>query len=284
MLYTAYRTGIFLATHCSSATAYRLADMYARIWYLFDGRRKRIIRSHLKALFENQNKPINSIELDQLTFLTFKEFSKYLFEVFRIPLVDKTFIQQNIRQENKQELDEIVKSGKGAILFTAHFGNWELGGIALALLGYPMAAVAMTHNDPHVNQLFLSRREESGMQVIDLDQHAARECLRMLRQGKILALVGDEDFTETSIEVEFLNERIKVPRGPAALSRNTGVPVIPSIVVRELDNRFTICHEKAIYPITTDNQEDDIKKMTLKYLESLMPYFTEYSDQWYRFK
>lgn len=284
MLYTAYRTGIYIATHCSPSTMYKLANVYARIWYPFSGRRKRAVRSHLKALFANQNKTINSAELEQLTFRVFQEFSKYLFEVFRIPLVDKSFIQQNVRQENKGEIDEIAKSGKGAILFTAHFGNWELGGLTMALMGYPMAAVAMAHDDPHVNQLFLSRREKSGMLVIDMDQYAARECLKVLKQGKILALLGDEDFSNTSIEVDFLNEKIRVPRGPAALSRNTGVAVVPSVMVRELDNRFTIYHEKAIYPIVTDNQEDDIKKMTLSYLESLKPYFVKYPEQWYRFR
>ena len=281
MLYFVYRTGIFLATRCSGTTAYRLAEIYARFWYFFDFKRKSIIRRHLTSLLISQNK---SSDINKLTFNTFLNFSKYLIEVFRIPLVDKEYIKNYVTPGDTSGFDKAFKEGKGVILFTAHFGNWELGGIAMSLLGYPATCVALAHKDPRINQLFLSRRESFQMKIIDLNQYAARECLKTLRENKLLALVGDEDLTEQTIELDFLGEKIMVPRGPASLSRATGAPVIPSLMIRQPDNRFVIVHEKAIYPRNTENQEEDINQLTKQYLESLAPYFLKYPDQWYRFR
>ena len=284
MLYSAYRIGIFLATHCPQKLVYILADIYACVWYVFDNQRKNRARAHLQTLLQYNKKNCDTKELDSLTFGTFQNFSKYLFEVFRISLVDNGYVEKYIQHLDASELDRAINEGKGVIIFTAHFGNWELAGVGMALLGYPTIVVALSHSDPRINQLFLGLREKFGMSIIDLDKYAARECLRTLRNGKILALLGDEDFSDTHIEIEYLGEIIRVPRGAAALSRAAGTPVLPSLMVRQPDNRFVIHHEKAIYPVYSENQEEDIQKMTKEYMNALAPYFLKYPEQWFRFK
>jgi len=123
----------------------------------------------------------------------FRNFAKYLVDFFRFPLIDRAYISRYISIKNLKYIDESANMGKGVILLTAHLGNWELGGLVLGVLGYKIWAVALPHKNKKVNEFFNQQRESKGITVIEFGK-AARTCLKVLKEKKLLALVGDRDF------------------------------------------------------------------------------------------
>jgi KDO2-lipid IV(A) lauroyltransferase len=65
-----------------------------------------------------------------------------------------------IRVENVEAADRAIAAGKGVLLITAHFGNWELLGAAFAARGYPLTAMGARQRNPLVETL-ISRYRES---------------------------------------------------------------------------------------------------------------------------
>src|SRR4030042_1728242 len=84
-----------------------------------------------------------------------------------LPLkIDLAYTRKNIKIENISYIDEVLARGKGAITVTAHLGNWELGGVVIALSGYPFWAVALPHKYKKIDNFFNHQRGSKGMKVI----------------------------------------------------------------------------------------------------------------------
>jgi lauroyl/myristoyl acyltransferase len=282
--YILYRIGQFLAMHLPLRLSYAVAVFVSDLRYLVARQDRILVKQNLKTIFPDKSES----QIKQIRLSMFRNFAKYLVDFFRLAVIDKGFVEKRISIENMRYVDQALKEGKGAILLTAHIGNWELGGVAVALLGYPLWAVALEHNHAHVNRFFNGQRQSKGLKVIPFNK-AVRQSLQVLRGNGLLALVGDRDFTrEGGVIVDFLNKKASLPRGPAALCFKTNAPIIPGFIVRNADDSFTLHFEHPITAPTQDKQplSDDqaIMWLLLKYKTLIEEYIRKYPDQWFMFR
>lgn len=133
--------------------------------------------------------------------------------------------------EGLEELRAAVERGKGVVLVTGHFGNWEIGGAALAARGIPLDVVARRQKNPLFDELINGARRRLGMKVIRQGE-ATRESLRTLRAGRALALVADQDARRSGLFVPFFGRPASTHRGPALLALRSGAPVFMGLAVR----------------------------------------------------
>ena len=133
--------------------------------------------------------------------------------------------------EGLDALREAVETGRGAIIMTGHFGNWEIGGAALAARGIPVDVVARRQKNPHVDRLINEARSRLGMTVIR-QGGATRAALRSLRKGRAVALVADQDARRRGVFVDFFGRPASTHRGPAVLALRTGAPVFMGTAAR----------------------------------------------------
>jgi KDO2-lipid IV(A) lauroyltransferase len=213
----------------------------------------------------------------------FRNFAKYLVDFFRFSTIDKEYIKQNIQLQNLDYFDQVLKESRGAITVTAHLGNWELGGIVIALLGYPFWAVALVHKDKRVNAFFNAQRESRGMKVIPSGK-AARQCLKVLAKNEIVALAGDRDFTGKGVIIDFFGKPTLLPVGPAAFAQKTKSRIIPGFMVRNQDDTFTLRMEKPIEFSHQPDNKDDLLALVKQYKIIIEDYIRKYPDQWYMFR
>ena len=183
--------------------------------------------------------------------------------------------------------EEILKNalakGRGAILLSAHVGNWEVGGSLLRTLNYPLAVVVMTHNAATTKALVNRLRQDKGISVIQVDQSpfSGIEVLRHLSNNGIVAMGGDRDYFGTGREIKFLGKNVKFPVGPVILAMNSGAALIPAFVLKQPDGRYFGILEQAIPLISEGDRDKAIKKnleMTARIFEK---YIRSYPDQWY---
>ncbi len=121
---------------------------------------------------------------------------------------------------------DAVDSGRGTVIVTAHFGNWEMLAAWTARQA-PTAVVARQVYDPRVDRALNLRRERNGITVFGRNT-PVRPILRWLKEGKILGALADQDTSVDSLYVDFFGSPAKTPSGPAFLARATGADLLTS--------------------------------------------------------
>lgn len=277
--YLFYRIGQFIALHLPLKMGYKIAVFCSDMHYIFADKDRRAVKENLKAIFPE--KPDR--EIRRIRIRVFRNFAKYLVDFFRFEKLDKEYIKNNIRIENIHYFKEALSKGKGVIILSAHLGNWELGGVAVALSGYPFWVVALPHKDKRVDNFFNSQRESKGIRVIPLGR-AVRKSLDVLKENKILALAGDRDFTEKGVILDFFGKATLFPQGTAAFSLKTGASIVPAFMLRNKDDTFTLKIEKPLEFIPTGNRENDLRELITVYKNIFEDYIRRLPDQWYMFR
>jgi len=277
--YYIYRFGQFIALALPNKLVYGIAVFLADLHYLFAFRDRRFVKANLRVIFpEKENR-----ELRKISKLVFRNFAKYLADFFRFERLNRAYIDKNIKLENLHYFDQALKTGKGVVVLTAHLGNWELGGVVLAQLGYPFWAVALPHKNKKVNDFFVAQRAVKGVNVIAMGK-AVRSCISEIRKDHMVALVGDRDFTEKGIIIDFFSKPTHFPEGPAALSLMTGASIIPGFMLRNSDDSFTLRIEKPVEFKPTGNKAQDLASLITVYKGIFEDYIRKYPDQWYVFR
>ncbi len=277
--YLLYRLGKFLALRLPLKLAYALAVFCSDAHYIFADQDRRFVKENLRIILPD--KPLK--EIYRIRREMARNFAKYLVDFFRFEKIDAAYIKKNVRVENIHYFGLAQSRGKGVIILTAHMGNWELGGVVFALSGYPFWAVAMKHKHKMVDDFFNTQRESKGMKVIPLGK-AVRKCLSLLKENKTIALLGDRDFTERGIVLDFFGRKALFPEGPAAFALQTGASIVPVFLLRNKDDSFTFKIEPPIEFIPSGDKKRDLPELMLKYKAIIEGYIRKYPEQWYMFK
>jgi len=275
--YTLYRIVKFLALYLPLRLIYAMAVFLSDLHFLISRTDRRIVIGNLNAIFQNQKESV------RLARDVFRYFGKYLVDFFRTEKLNKDNIRKIVKFENLEVVDKALEQKRGVIIVSAHLGNWELGGIALSILGYPCNAIVLPHKHEKVNRFFNRQREFSGEKIIPLG-NAARGCIECLNNNELIALVGDRDFTPGGIVEDFFGRKALIPKGPAGFSRKTGSPIIPGFVLRQKDDSFKFVFEEPIEPVRTNNKEEDLHNLTKKFLRVIEDYIKRYPSQWSMFR
>ena len=274
-----YRFGQFIAVNLPLKFVYGIGEFLAYLHYVFAFRDRRYVRNNLKVIFPRES----SRFINRTSRKVFQNFAKYLVDFFRFEKLDRSFINKKVKLENLENFDQALKQGKGVIVLTAHLGNWELGGVVIAQLGYPFWAVALPHKSKKVNDFFDRQRNRKGVKVIAMGK-AVRSCISEIRKNHMVALVGDRDFTEKGVIVDFFNKPTHFPEGPAALSLMTGAPIVPGFMLRNPDDSFTLRIEKPINFQPSQDKKRDLIELVAMYNKIFEDYILKYPDQWYVFR
>jgi KDO2-lipid IV(A) lauroyltransferase len=158
----------------------------------------------------------------------FDLYARYWYDTFRIRRLSKEEMLARTELVGTQHFDRALEAGRGCIAVLPHMGNWDAGGHALAISGYPIAAVAEELRPPRLSELFLRHREALGMRIVPLTKngHVGQQLKQLLSENSVVALVADRDLTGRGIEVEMFGAPRRIPAGPALLSLTSGAPII----------------------------------------------------------
>ncbi|MFI5385227.1 MAG: lysophospholipid acyltransferase family protein [Fimbriimonadales bacterium] len=120
--------------------------------------------------------------------------------------------------------EEALAGGKGMILITGHFGNWERAAESIVAHGFKLTVVARDANDGAINQALLRIREAHGVEVLSRG-NAARGILRKLAQNEIVGILPDQNSGD--MFVPFFGQPCGTVTGPASIHLKTGAPLVP---------------------------------------------------------
>lgn len=280
MLYALYRLGEFLALRLPVELSYAVACFFADICYTASFRDRRALIDNLSVVTDGKS---TKRDLEKTARLVFRNFAKYLVDFFRFSLYDESYTKKVVAVKNIEQVDAALARGKGAIILSAHIGNWELGGHVLSMLRNPIYAVVMTHQHAKINDFFRKQRTMANMKPIEIGM-GLRACYNALKNNSLLAVLGDRDFTKKGIYINFFDKPALIPKGPAVLSYRTGAAIVPAFMIRQKDDTFVFVFEKPIVPNSADDEDEAIKKLAKRYSQVIESYVRRYPEQWYMFR
>lgn len=223
--------------------AYAIGAVLAELFYVFSPHSRDNFRANLLHVLKYQGEDISGGKVRKrvrrLVRKNFRNFSYYLVDFFRFSRFQVRHLRSLVEIEGKENVDRSLERGKGAIGVTAHVGNWELGGIIFSLLGYPINAIALSHDNTRLNRLFVHQRALGGVNVIPVGR-AAHRSLRALKKNEIVVILGDRDVTEGGVEVDFFGAPAQIPRGPAALAARSGADIFFGYLLRESTHKYRV--------------------------------------------
>lgn len=202
---------------------------FARLSRRCSPARRRHVRGNLALLFPEKS----AAELDRIGEDAAANFIGYLVDFFTWDRLSKDELSARVVWHGYEHIETLRAAGKPFMVMTAHLGNWEIAGAALGTKGFTVASLALPHGDRALNALWETQRRRYGMDVCDVSQ--VRHCFRAVKDGKVLALLGDRDFTGHGVDVDCGGLTARMPKGPAVLAALLKIPLVPGFVLREGD-------------------------------------------------
>jgi lauroyl/myristoyl acyltransferase len=282
-VYWGFRVAIFLTRPLPLRVGYWFAERVALVCYWV------IFPRHRKALNANLAHVLQSDDarfVDSVARRTFRNFGKYVIDVVHFPSITPEEIRRRLHFDQWAELDVAANSGRGIVIVTLHFGNWDHGAAALAASGYPVNAIAETFPYHRMNDLMQGSRAKLGMNVIGHDR-VGPTVFRALRRGEMLAMLVDVTTEETGIRVDFFGAPALVSPAPARIALRTNAWAVPAVVLRGPEDDTVI---RPMIDIglrdfqATGDEEHDVAELTRLIMRSMEAVIRQHPDQWFIFR
>jgi KDO2-lipid IV(A) lauroyltransferase len=132
----------------------------------------------------------------------------------------------------KEHFDALLDAGKSIIFISAHYGNWEVAGIAAAQRGLSLVQVYRAANNPYFDQLIADLRGSgSSAEMLPKGIAGARGAITALRQGRHLGMLVDQKMND-GIAVPFFGRDAMTAPAAAQLALRFGAELLPAHVER----------------------------------------------------
>lgn len=225
---------------------------------------------------------VDEARAEQIADGSLRRFGRMVVEVMRFPVLTQENISQNVKVEGLEYLDAAYRQGKGVIMATGHYGNWELLGATVALHGYPMLSIARKQNNGYMDKLINEFRQMVGQKVAY--NHGGRDLLsisRMLKEKHLLGILYDQDTGDSSCRLDLFGKDTGMPLGPAALSRIYGSPILPIFLHNNEDGTCTAKIHPPLYTPKTKDKEQDFYTVTKQLVTVLEHEIINDPEMWF---
>jgi KDO2-lipid IV(A) lauroyltransferase len=180
-----------------------------------------------------------------------------------------------------EHLDQVKASGRGAILFTAHLGAWELTSYGLSLFGHPISFLVRPIDNPKIEQMVDRYRTRTGNKTLDKFS-AARSMVKTLRSGEFLGLLIDLNALEDeAIFVNFFGVPASTNFMTAKLALRSDVPIIPVFAPWDKTRqKFLLQVNEPVELKRSGDDEADVRELTTRLTQHFEDQIRRYPDQW----
>jgi len=250
------RLHVWGVKHLPSWLTYPLMPIFAFCFQLALGSVRRALAANHSAIFGRASWPVRQWRI----FRTIHVFSWCLTE--RYEWLTKP-IRQRVTTEGEGHWRKLAEEGRGSLVVTAHLGNWEIGSALPARQESRVVhLVREPEMDPDVQKFFQGLIEGLGdrnyiTHFASQDPGLALKLREALGRNELVALQGDRPRAGSkTISVKLFDRPYELPRGPFALARVSGCPIIPVFMLREGRFRYRVIINK---PIRIESRAEEEK-------------------------
>ena len=260
--------------HTSFATAGRIGHGFGRLVGMLDARHRKVADRNLAMAFPQASPS----ERKALSRAAFAQAGRTIFEMLWSSQLTPDGIHEVGVVDGYSNMEAALEQGRGALLASGHFGNWELMGVVFGLVGMPLHVIARRLADPDLEKALFTLRTRTGNQVIS-KEGAVRGALRALRQGDVVAIMIDQNTIPSQATfAPFFGKLAATSRILAQLHQRTGAPIVPSFAVPD-GGKYRFVIEPAI-ELGEIPAEEALEKVTAAATARLEAHVREHPEAW----
>lgn len=220
-----------------------LSGFYARLLDLAIPRLRRIAKRNLELAKVDDPKIVDGV---------FRSIGRVLHAVANLPRIDRDNVSKWIRYEGLENFTQAQARGKGVLVATAHFGNWELSAFAHAYMTAPMHIVVRPLDNRRIDALVEHRRALSGNHIIQ-KKDAARLILRALKAGDAVGILIDQNSSlDQGVFIDFFGMQACAGSAFVKLAHHSGAAVVPGYALWSKAEKRYVLHFDPEVEITGD--------------------------------
>jgi KDO2-lipid IV(A) lauroyltransferase len=251
------------------AVGRRIGDL---LWWLLPGRRRRALDNIRLSLGHD----MTPREIARLGRRSFQHLGMNLIEACRYFLRPIEVMLSQVHVEGVEHLRDAAAHGRGILVLTAHYGNWELLAAAHGLTGLPLSIVIRPLDHPVLDELAARFRRRSGAELI-VKRQAVREVLKALRRGRMVGILLDQNATRAEgVFVPFFGVAASTSKGLAVLALRTDAPVVPVFLRRTPDGG----HSMDVGPPLVPPTDGDVLAYTATFNRVIETAIRRAPEQW----
>ena len=189
--------------------------------------------------------------------------------------LDRFIASISIRSTGLDQLTAAKEAGKGAILVTAHYGNWEAIRVAAKRAGHEVGIIYRAFNNRYLDHYTMNMIPDAGSPVLQKGA-GMRQLLQHVRGGGMIMILVDQRNSGAPF-IDFLGQPAETVTAAADIAVRTGAALIPARAVRDVEaERFDVTFET---PVTGT---DSVEMMTTVN-QRITAWIEEYPAQWFWF-
>jgi KDO2-lipid IV(A) lauroyltransferase len=278
-IYLIVRVLVCLLQALSWGLAGKVADLLAWLAYHVDRRHRLVALDNLRHAFPGR---YSEAELDALVRATYRHFAHLLVEITLTPRkLHVTNWKAHVEIVDDRRVVGHLLSGRPLLIVTGHFGNWEIAGYVLGLVGMTTHAVARPLDNPYLDDFLRRFREHTGQKILakhgDFDQMQG-----LLASGGVLATLGDQDAGQRGLFVDFFGRPASTHKAIALLALQYQVPILVSCAARvRAPLGYRILTGDVIYPEEYAGRPDAVRAITERFTLALERLVRQYPEQYF---
>jgi KDO2-lipid IV(A) lauroyltransferase len=255
--------------------AQKIGAFLGLVWfYVVRIRRKTVLLNLSRALPERLDEHVTIAKN------AYRHFGISALEFFKMGKMTGSQITERVREHGLEHFETALARGRGVIVVTAHFGNFDLLACSQAARGVPLAIVSRELHGRGSNRFWMDTRESCGLTIFP-EQGAARHILHWLRSGKVLGLTVDQRImpAEGGILSPFMGSPAWTTTAPAALALRTGAALVPVRIERREDGDHVLTVEPEVQ-LPASRDDDAIGQLTLRINEIVATWVRRNPAHW----
>ena len=249
----------FLIFILPSSLQKMLAKFLAFAFMKLKKKRFHVVMTNLNLAFGETKSKEEKLEIAKKCYYNF---AKYLGINF---ILNQNTTKQNILEQvvfkNEHFLLDAIRSGRPIIVTTAHFGQWEIFGLAVAARFGASSVLGRKLDSSVMDKILRANRAQFDVELIDKDG-GAKDILKALKARRIVGILVDQNTApKDGIKVQFFGKDVLHTPAASVLAQKTNALIINAFIYQKDENLSEICFEQPI-DISTFDKEDAVQKAT----------------------
>lgn len=256
-----------------------LGTLLGRLLYHSDKKHRQIAYANLNTALGIQ---LSENEIKKIAKSCFQHYGRAFVDIIKIHRMRRDDIHRLMIVEGEERLQKSLGLGRGVLLFSAHFGNWEIAPAYLSQKGM-LNVIARPLDNSSLESELSGIRKGFGAKVI-YKHRAVRSTLRALEANEMVAILIDQNVIRSqAVFVDFFGKPAATTPSLAAFFLKTRAPLIPVFCFPASHQKYYLQIQEPLKITLTGEEKIDVLKITQLCTKIIQNQIQKYPEFWFWF-
>jgi len=252
-----FKIFVFIVKYMPNFITNYILDFLVFLAYRLDKKHKKIARVNLDLAFEDK---LNKDEKQVIIKKCYKNLIYNMRDFVENQGINPEKLLEKVTFHNQHFYEEAKKEGKGVILLTAHYGNWELLPLCTGAKYGKLWGVGRPLESKKMDKILQKNREQFNVHMLNKNG-ALKGMLKALRNKENVGLLVDQNTSvQDGILINFFDKLARHTPAAALIARKTGALIVPAFISTKDHKSYDATFYKPIKTQKTNDSKEDIRK------------------------